>query len=112
MSLTKVWMRKTVLGVLLRLAATAVLPLPSGAVLVTTGKFWRLFAPVSGSPGSLRVTPPRSRSIPSPPLATIVFERMALPVPLRRRSTPLPPLKAIVLPAPAAVPPIVLLPFV
>ena len=33
-----------------------------------TGKFWRLFAPVSASPGSLAVTPVLPRLIPRPPL--------------------------------------------
>ena len=47
---------------------------PDPATLERTGKFWRPFAPVSGSPGSFGVGPAppdqlESRSMPSAPLA-------------------------------------------
>jgi hypothetical protein len=43
-----------------------------------TGKFCRLFAPVSGSLPSLAVTPP-FRSMPSPPLEKMELLRMYCP---------------------------------
>ena len=47
--------------------------------------------------------------MPSPALEDMELPRIELPVP-EKTITPRPPLKAITLPAPAAVPPIVLLP--
>ena len=90
---------------------------PALATVVRTGKFCKLFGPESASPGSLGVGPSpwksSARSIPTPPLAKMVLDRMALPV-LKGNPgkpgiiTPSRPLKAMTLPAPAAVPPIVL----
>src|SRR6185295_5439289 len=74
---------------------------------VRTGKFCRLFAPVSTSLRSFAVTPAGERSIPSPAFEKIEFERIALLVPLSIR-TPEPRLPAIML-ASAATPPIRLL---
>ena len=56
------------------------------------------------------MTPSPPRSIPNPVLEKIELSRIALPVPaVASTSTPMPVEKAMVLPAPAAVPPIVLL---
>ena len=57
-----------------------------------------------------RVTPPPPREIPNPALEKIELSRISLPVPaVASTSTPMPEENAMVLPAPAAVPPIVLL---
>ena len=73
-----------------------------------TGKFWKLFGP-GVAVAWLGVTPSSPRSIPRSPLPKIWFERIELPVVVTpTTSTPLLMLKAIVLPAPLAVPPIVL----
>ena len=56
---------------------------PVGLLLTaeeSTGKFWRLFAPASGSSASLAVTPSGPRSMPSPPLEKVELERTLLPV--------------------------------
>jgi hypothetical protein len=57
---------------------------------VSTGKFWRLFAPLSASPVSLGVTPPTpvNRSMPSCLLLSMRLPRMALPVLPLRTLTP------------------------
>ena len=61
------------LGVLCSVPPTMVCAVPVIAVVIT-GKFCRLFAPVSASPASFRVTPlagvgpPTVRSMPSDPL--------------------------------------------
>ena len=58
---------------------------------------------------SFKVTPSPPRSMPSAVLEKIELSRIALPVPaVASTSTPMPAEKAMVLPAPAAVPPIVL----
>ena len=79
MPFEKNWSLKVVLAVLLSVPSTVMLPLL--LLEANTGKFWRLFAPVSPSPRSLSVTPPSPRSIPSPLFEKIELERMALPVP-------------------------------
>ncbi len=77
---------------------------------VRTGKFCKLFAPLSASLPSLAVTPSAPRSMPSPVFAWIEFPRIRLPAPAPAWSQmPSPPLKAMTLPSFAPVPPIVLL---
>src|SRR5262245_30051814 len=103
-------MVKVVNGVLLSVALIVVFDGGDTEKPVMTGKFCRLFGPVSGSCASFGVTPLEARSMPRPLLEKIELERMALPVP-PTLVTPRPlaeVLKAIVLPAPAAAPPIVL----
>src|SRR5438046_8989573 len=75
---------------------------------VRTGKFCRLFGPVSVSQLSLAVTPATGvRSIPTPTFEKMELARIAFPVP---ESTTTPRvLNAILLPAAAAVPPTLLL---
>src|SRR6266567_7108169 len=75
---------------------------------VRTGKFWRLFGPVSVSQLSFAVTPATGvRSIPTPAFEKIALPRIAFPVP---ESTTTPRvLNAILLPAAAVVPPTLLL---
>ena len=72
-------MRNVVFGVLFRVILTVVV-LPA-IVAVNTGKFCRLFAPVSASPTSLRVTPLSLRSIPILPLEKILLVEIWLPAP-------------------------------
>ena len=66
-------MRKAVEAVELSVAVTFVVA-PFDAAELRTGKFCRLFAPVSMSPTSFGVTPAGARSMPRPLLA-----RMLLP---------------------------------
>src|ERR1700674_5567410 len=64
---------------------------------VSTGKFCRLFGPVSASHGSLGVTPAGARSIPSAPFEKIELALTLLAVPDCRK-TPAPALEKIELP--------------
>ena len=73
----KNWIVNWVLGVLFSVAETP--PVTADR----TGKFCRLFAPVSPSPASLGVTPLPSRSMPSRPLEKIEFPEISS-VPLCR----------------------------
>ena len=95
---------KVVLGVLLRVPPMVVPPENA----FNTGKFCRLFAPVSPSHESLSVTPFWSRSIPRPSLEKIKFCRRLLLV-AETTMIPVPRLNAIMFPAPGLVPPTVLL---
>jgi len=81
---------------------------PLAIAVVSTGVFWRLFAPMSVSPASLAVMPLLPRSMPKPRLAKIELFWMRLPVP-DATATPILPLLAMIFPSPAAVPPIALL---
>jgi hypothetical protein len=96
---------KVVFGELFSVPSTVVLP-PELLAEVSTGKFWRLLAPVSASPGSFGVTPPGSRSIPSR-FEWTEFPRIGFWLLFDSTNTPSWPLWAIVLAAPLAVPPIV-----
>ena len=109
--LAKNSMVNSVSGVLFKLQSILTLA-PSLVAAVTFGKFCRSFAPVSTSAKSLGVTPFETRSIPRVLLEKIEFDKIAL---LSLANPPPPPaittparLKAIILPAPFAVPPIVL----
>ncbi len=74
--------------------------------LVRTGKFCRLFGPVSPSPTSFGVTPSPFRSIPWPPLFAISFALTRLPVPADEYVwTPSPPLLRMRLGSPDPSPP-------
>ena len=74
---------------------------------MSSGKFFRSFDASSSSPRSFSVTPSASRSIPSPPLSQMAFDRIDVksasgpgsPAPWST-STPLPPLWAMTLPGP------------
>ena len=98
----KNWIVNCVFAVLFSVAETP------PVTAVSTGKFCRLFAPVSVSPGSFGVTPLLPRSMPRRPLPAIVFARIALPLPLMI-VTPLVPFDTIRLPSAAVLPPMVLL---
>jgi hypothetical protein len=67
------------LGVLLKVPWIVVEP-AKVLTKVITGKFCKLFDPVSPSPASLVVTPTGARSIPSRPLLKIELPRIELPV--------------------------------
>ena len=86
-----------VLGALLSVPPTMVLPCTADAMI---GKFCRLLAPLSASPGSFAVIPSDRRSIPRPPLPKKLLPRMETPVTPSATLIPAPELKAIVLPAP------------
>ena len=103
-----------VFGVLLSVPEIVVCP-AAETTDVMTGKFCRLFGPLSASPGLLGVTPLGTRSIPSRRFEKIELPRIELPevkpmisIPLTPIS-PLGPLNAMTLPAPGAEPPIVVL---
>src|SRR5215210_3524386 len=67
--LEKNWMVKVLLGVELRAPVMVVGPPEAVTAEEMPGKFWRVFASVSGSSGSLGVTPSAiPRSMPNPPL--------------------------------------------
>jgi hypothetical protein len=72
--------------VLSRVPLTVVVPEAFFLAEERTGKFCRLFAPVSASPGSLAVGPSSHRSMPCWTLAKMELERMRLPVQPSRRS--------------------------
>ena len=100
-------MRNKVLAVLFSIPATPTDVFVVSAA-VSTGKFCRSFTPPSASPASLSVTPSPIRSMPSAPFALNVLPSTAFPDP-DQATTPCCVLNAIRLPAPAAVPPTVLL---
>ena len=78
---------------------------PPKAADVRTGKFCRVFAPVSASPGSLAVTPVGPRSMPRPELANSELPRMAtLRLLAESTRTPAPVLNAIRLQSPVQAP--------
>ena len=84
--------------------------LPASSVAVwMMAKLSRPLAPVSMSPESLIVTPLLARSMPRPVFADIEFLWMVLPVFVESNAIPSPPLLTMRFPAPAAVPPMVLL---
>jgi hypothetical protein len=84
----KISTTKLLLAAPSRVPATAVPPMNRGS---STGKFCRLFAPVSASAGSFGVTPTVPRSMPSPPFPRITLARTTLRVPLPTGSlTPAP----------------------
>ena len=90
-----------------------VLVLPVRRAAVMTGKFCRLFGPVSASCASFGVTPSAPRSMPRcaavVPLSWIELPRMLWLTPAVASTwTPSPPLKAMVLASPEPVPPTVL----
>ena len=84
-------MRKVVFGVLLIVPVTDALP-PELDTEVNTGKFCRLFGPVCGPHGLLRVTPSPPRSIPRAEFEKMEFDRIALPLPVAMRTPAAPPL--------------------
>ena len=79
--------RNAVVGALLRVPETVVLP-PATVTAVMTGKFWRLLGPTWGPPGVLGVARSLPRSIPRPvepefgleALPKMELPRMAPPV--------------------------------
>ena len=97
--------RNVALGVLLSVPTTLVV-VALAVADASTGKFWRLFAPVSTSPASFGVTPLLSRSMPSEPLAVMLLPRIALAVLSVSTTTPLCVLPEIRLRWAAVVPPI------
>ena len=102
-------MRKVALAVLCTLPAMVVLP-PVETALVSSGVFCRSLGPMSASLASFGVGPSQPRSMPGPPLLRIALRSTALPVLLLLvTATPCHRLNATRLPAPAAVPPIMLL---
>ena len=80
-----------------------------GSAPQSTGLFWRVFGPLSGSPTSLAVTPSLPRSMPRVPLSWMLLPRMLLPK-VVSPSTRIPacPLPTTRLPSPGFVPPMVL----
>ena len=95
-------------GLVLSCPSTEIVPSEANASVIT-GKFWRLFSPVSPSPASFAVTPLGSRSIPSPALIDRVAEHGVARARVDVDSVVISiELRWMTLPAPAAVPPILL----